>query len=87
MPKSLRDKSYSFEHCAQRFKERYNRELTQELFENHCSKAKTAIELGRYSKKEVTSDTLQYIVQLGEIICVYAMKRECITTYLSPNKS
>lgn len=86
MPKTIRDQLYSFEHCIQRYKERYGKDLSKNEYTVLCEKAKEMIKDGKYSAEEKTATTEQYIIEVDGVICVYEIERGCITTFLPPLK-
>lgn len=81
--KTKKNRAYSFEHTKQRLQERYGLSLTQDDYDHLCKVAKMANGL-----LEALGEKKQKIVTLGfknrEVICVYGLGCDYITTVLPP---
>jgi hypothetical protein len=95
MVKTEKDSSYSIEHCIQRYKERYGKNLTIEEYTKLNKRTQNWFkyptdEFKEVSKDKISEDNYSYILAYtfnDELTyLVYETKRNCITTFL-PVKS
>jgi len=94
MPKTLRDNNYSFDHSVQRFKERYDKELTLKDYQFWCKCAKELIngkvfdDMIILSAQKASSTNMSYVIYYKlsyDLYFVYETERDTITTFLPPN--
>lgn len=103
MPKQLAKKpidrddiEYSFDHCVQRFSERYNRILTKEKYDEYNKEIRIFIEsqftkssihklelISREANLVVTTYTIKLVDDI-EIYASFEKKRNRITTFFPP---
>lgn len=95
MVKSQRDQTYSVEHCIQRYKERYNKDLTLIEYNKLNKEAQKwflapNINFKLIAKDKISNDNYSHILEHllnGELTYfVFETERNCITTFL-PAKS
>lgn len=95
--KTGRDKDYSFEHCKQRFFERYQRELENEkyikwnkMIQNKLINLECNLDNISIISIDKNTITTSYIIKIIDennvIYCSFEKERNCITTFL-PIKS
>jgi hypothetical protein len=91
MPKTIKDTMYSFNHSVQRFKERYDKDLTLKQYnlwndsiKNVCNDNKSNENIKIISKTKVNNNNTSYTVQLikENIYMVFETERNTITTFL-----
>lgn len=77
MPKTKKDNNYSFDHSVQRFKERYDRELTLKNYQNWCKNAKDVIngktidDMIIISKQKVNDMNTSYVIHYKLLIDIH----------------
>ena len=95
MVKSQKDQTYSIEHCIQRYKERYNKDLTLDEYNKLNKLAQNWFlvkdkNFNLISKDKITNDNYSYILEHffnnESTYFVFETERNCITTFL-PAKS
>ena len=82
--KTIKDKTYSFNHTQKRLKVRHNIDITREEYDNLCYVIKNIKDEPVHIEKK--QDDVQKIYEIvfknKEIICVWSEKRQLITTAL-----
>jgi len=81
--KTVKDRKYSFNHTKQRIKERYNRDVSREWYDNMCNRITNSHD--GWSVLDI--DGTQLIIELelqftDNIIVVWSDEKKCITTAL-----
>lgn len=91
MVKTNKDDLYSFEHCVQRYKERYNKVLTFDSYNELNEKVKKWFnknnnEFKIVSKDKINKNNYSYILECyisNELtFIVFEDSKNCITTFL-----
>lgn len=96
MVKQIKDSQYSFEHCIQRYKERYDKDLTIVYYNELNSNAQKIINENNnenksykiISKEKITNSNISYIIEYNDndnyTYFVFETERNYITTFLHP---
>jgi hypothetical protein len=93
MVKLQKDQTYSIEHCIQRYKERYNKDLTVDEYNKLNKQVQNwfqtpNINFKLIAKDPITKNNYSYILEHslnGELLyLVFETERNCITTFLPP---
>lgn len=93
MVKSRRDREYSVNHCIQRYRERYKKVMTHDMYENINAVISNGVLQTPCLLNIINSDidksvpvtyTVEYMYNGDKIFVLYDLKRGYISTILDP---